>query len=367
MQTDLVANPTTAAPRSKSSAERRYDIDWLRTLALGLLIIYHVVVSFQPWAPYIGFIANEQPMEWLWTIMSMINVWRIPILFLISGMGVRFALERRDGRALLKERTVRILLPYAFGYFFIAPIALFFLLQFYYDVAHYEPGAWHLWFLANIFLYVLLLLPVLLYWKRNPDNVVLRFLANLFQRPLGLFALALPLILEAVILNPGDAFVTYAETWHGFWVGMVCFLTGFIFVSLKDVFWQSVRGVRWIALSLAFGLYLTRMFELPLDAAQNALFAFESLSWMLAILGFGTVYLNHPSASLRYLSQAVYPVYIVHLPVQFALSYYVIPLELPAAAKLIVLLLGTFGISLLLYEVLRRIKWVRPLFGMKLS
>jgi hypothetical protein len=53
---------------------RRYDIDWLRVLALGLLIVYHVVVSFQPWALYLFFIQNDQSLELLWLFMSMINI-----------------------------------------------------------------------------------------------------------------------------------------------------------------------------------------------------------------------------------------------------------------------------------------------------
>jgi peptidoglycan/LPS O-acetylase OafA/YrhL len=59
-------------------------------------------------------------------------------------------------------------------------------------------------------------------------------------------------------------------------------------------------------------------------------------------------------------------VYIVHLPVQFTTAYFLLPLPLPAYLKLILLLVGTFGVSVLLYEyVLRRLKWIRPLFGMK--
>jgi hypothetical protein len=61
-------------------------------------------------------------------------------------------------------------------------------------------------------------------------------------------------------------------------------------------------------------------------------------------------------------------VYIVHLPIQFAICYFLLPLSLPAWWKLALLLVGTFGMSLLLYErVLRRLKWIRPLFGMKLN
>ncbi|SVE25169.1 uncharacterized protein METZ01_LOCUS478023, partial [marine metagenome] len=59
---------------------RRYDVDWLRVLALGLLVIYHAVVSFQPWGHFIAFPVNKDPLEGLWILMALINIWRIPIL-----------------------------------------------------------------------------------------------------------------------------------------------------------------------------------------------------------------------------------------------------------------------------------------------
>ena len=70
---------------------RRYDIDWLRVIAIGLLIIYHISITFQPWGIFIGFIQNSDPLPEIWPAMAMLNVWRIPLLFFVSGMGVCFA------------------------------------------------------------------------------------------------------------------------------------------------------------------------------------------------------------------------------------------------------------------------------------
>ena len=105
--------------------QRRYDVDWLRTLAMGLLIIYHIVISFQPWGYLIGFPQNDPTLDRLWILMAMINIWRIPILFVISGMGVGFAIKRRNWKQLLLDRTIRILLPFIFGFFLIAPIVAY--------------------------------------------------------------------------------------------------------------------------------------------------------------------------------------------------------------------------------------------------
>ena len=98
-----------------SNLKRRYDIDWLRTIAIALLIIHHSVLTFQPWAKFIGFPANDQTLTDIWFLMAIINIWRIPILFVISGMGVCFAMERRNWKELLIDRSLRILVPYLAG------------------------------------------------------------------------------------------------------------------------------------------------------------------------------------------------------------------------------------------------------------
>ena len=100
---------------------RRYDVDWLRVLALGLLIIYHISVVFQPWAYFIYFVQSEKPVESIWLAMGLINIWRIPLLFIISGMGVCFAMRRRNWKELLKDRTRRILLPLILVHYLLFP------------------------------------------------------------------------------------------------------------------------------------------------------------------------------------------------------------------------------------------------------
>lgn len=171
-------------------------------------------------------------------------------------------------------------------------------------------------------------------------------------------------MLEAWLVNP-ESYSGYADTPHGFWLGMVCFLTGFLFISLKDVFWQAVKRLKHVALAVAFLLYLVRLFIFWLKG-PNILTAFESMSWMLAIFGYGSSFLNKPSRKLSYLSKAVYPVYIVHMPIQYAFSYFIIPTALPAPIKLVFILAATFGGSLALYEyVIKRVKWIRPFFGLK--
>ena len=139
---------------------RRYDIDWLRVITIGLLIIYHIAACFQPFARDYSFMKNEPSMEAIWYPMTIINFWRIPILFFVSGMGVCFAMRKRNWKQLILERTRRILVPLIFGFFCIVPIHIALYLEYYQRELYYAVHQGHLWFLYNIFIYVLLFLPV---------------------------------------------------------------------------------------------------------------------------------------------------------------------------------------------------------------
>ena len=110
---------------------RRHDIDWLRVITIALLLIYHIAIIFQPWAMFVGFVRSERSLESLWTPMTMLNVWRIPILFFVSGMGLYFAMRKRNWKQLIGERTRRILLPLLFGIVAIAPLHMFLFQKFY--------------------------------------------------------------------------------------------------------------------------------------------------------------------------------------------------------------------------------------------
>ena len=352
--------PDSATP----SLERRYDVDWIRTLAMGLLIVYHVVLSFQPWASIIGFPRNDQVISWIWIPMAMLNVWRIPILFLVSGMGVRFAMERRDWKQLLADRTIRILLPWLFGIVVLESLVRSLLAQLGWE-APYQVTFGHLWFLLNIFLYVIWTLAIFIYLKDSHDNPVFRIIRRILSWRYGIFLFTLPVIAEAVIISPKH-FSSYVDSLHGWILGLICFIYGFLFISVQADFWKAVKRARWAALLTAILLYVIRLVHYRLSDVPNGLQGLESMTWMIAVIGFASIHLNRSSKLLKYFSEAVYPVYILHLPLQFILAYHILSTRLPAEIKLLLLLCGTFGFSLLIYELaIKRLKWIRPLFGMK--
>lgn len=342
---------------------RQYFIDWIRVIAIGLLLIYHITIGFQPWGIMIAFITNSNSWDSLWIPMTMLNVWRIPVLFFVSGMGVYFAMQNRNWKQLLKERTFRILLPFVFGMFCIVPLHLF-LWQHYYnmDLKYiFDPG--HLWFLGNIFIYVVLFSPLFYYLKRNQEGKLVKGIAKLFSTPFGLIAVVVAFILEATILEPYP-YEMYAMTWHGFFLGLLAFFFGFCFVLSGNGFWNMILKYRWMCISIAVVLFVIRLLYWKMNTPVYLLVT-ESQFWIVSVFAFGYKYLNRGGKTLTYLSQAAYPVYILHMLFLYLGSMMIFPLALDVHIKFVLVLFITMGGCFATYEGIRRLKWIRPLFGLK--
>ena len=342
--------------------ERRCDIDWVRVIAIGLLMVYHVAIVFQPWGLMIGFMTNSEPWESIWLPMTMLNIWRIPILFFISGMGVFFSFQNRNWKQLLKERVLRIGVPYLFGIITIVPLYLL-ILQNYYDWKfQYLPHASHLWFLGNILCYVLLTILPLHYLKRNPNSLFATRVRKLFSSPIVFPLIIACFITETIIVNPA-IYEMYALTTHGFFLGWLAFIMGNLFAFSGDGFWRNLVKFRWFFLSLAVIFFMIRMknyisFPIKINLPMETCF------WVFTILAFAKRCLNFSHPLLTYSSKAAYPIYILHMLFLGLSCCVILPLTINVQLKFCFVLLGTFFGSLICYELLiKRNKYLGLLFG----
>lgn len=319
---------------------RRYDIDWIRVIAIGLLIIYHSSIAFQPWGSMIGFITNKESWPALWMPMAVLNVWRIPLLFFVSGMGVRFAMRSRTSLELIGERTRRIFIPYLFGMLVIVPIQI----SLWRGKLIYDFNPAHLWFLGNIMAYVVIFaLPF--YYLKNTSMPKLA----------GILVFAAALVAEVLIVNPVP-YEMYAMTLHGFLLGMIAFFFGYMFFAPLAI---NI----WIPFAAAISLAALRL----TIHSYDWLIPIETVSWIIFIVAAGNKYLNKENRTLKYLSAAAYPVYIVHMIFQNLVSLLIFPLSLPVQIKFVLLVILTLGGCLLTYEVIKRTKVTRFLFGLKIA
>ncbi|MGN5954022.1 acyltransferase family protein [Sphingobacterium lactis] len=322
------------------SNNRRYDIDALRVIAIGLLIIYHTSIGFQGWGIMIGFISNDPSLPNLWAIMAIFNIWRIPLLFFISGMGVYFALQNRTWNQLFLERGRRILIPFILGIFILVPVHNYIFQSFYGTEISYLPNPGHLWFLGNILLYILILFPLFAYFKKPAGSRFVLVFKKLLGSPFGLLMVILFFMIEVAWAKPA-IFELYAMTWHGFFLGLLSFFFGFCFVMVGSKFWEMLKSWRYILLILAIMLLIHR-FYMPQMKVNNLLLVLESNIWIFTIFAFGYKYLNKNCKLLKVLSPTVYPIYMIHMIVLYSISSLVFPIEINVWLKFIIVIVGTF-------------------------
>lgn len=367
---------------------RRYDLDWLRVIVFGLLIFYHVGMFFVPWGWHIK---NNEIYDWLRYPMLFVNQWRLPILFVISGMGTAYALQQRNAWQFIGERCKRLLIPLIFGMLVVVPPQVYFerlsqgqfsgsYFDFWPDLAFegvYPTGnlSWHhLWFLPYLLCYSILLTPVFIYLRNHPESRLLKQMHKLAASPARLYLLILPLYLLESLVEPFFK-VTHNLTndWFTFSNFLLLFLYGFLLISVKESFWNTVKQYRRNFLiiglsgfSLMISIRLIFADSTPVHFIE-ALFKVTGFwSWILALIGYAAQYLSHNSRILTYSNRAVYPFYILHQSITITIGYYLKNLDWGLLPKASIMVLGTFLISWLFYEFLiRRIRLLRLLFGIK--
>lgn len=343
--------------------QRRYDIDWVRVIAIALLMVYHVAIVFQPWGLMIGFMTNSDSWESLWLPMAMLNIWRIPILFFIAGMGIFFSFQNKNWIELLKERGLRIGVPYLFGALVIVPSYLL-LLQNYYDWKfQYLPQSSHLWFLGNILCYVLLAILPLHYFKKSMNSLIKVKIRKLFSSPFIFLVVIVCFIMETVIINPAT-YEMYALTAHGFFLGLLAFIFGILFAFSGERFWNNLIKFRWLYLFftlLFFYLRTESYFSFPKKINQSI----ETCLWIFAILAFAKLYFNFSNKTLTYLSKAAYPVYILHMMFLGLSCSFILPLSINVEIKFCLILTGTIVGSLVSFHLIKRNRYLRLIFGIE--
>ena len=133
--------------------------------------------------------------------------------------------------------------------------------------------------------------------------------------------------------------------------------------------------VRWLALLLwlatwagLIGYFVRYADGQPPELLRNAMrmvWGLDQWCAIVAVLGFARHWNPGDSRVLRYLAPAVFPVYILHQTVTVVAAHHLKPLAIPPLAEGFLLVFITFAACFAGYEVVRRISWLRPLFGLK--
>jgi peptidoglycan/LPS O-acetylase OafA/YrhL len=374
-----------------SGAERRIDLDWVRIAAFGLLIFYHVGMLYVSW----GFhIKSAHRLTALEPLMLVLNPWRLSLLFLVSGVATRFMLRKYAVLPLLRSRTARLLIPLVFGMLVIVPPQAYDqiveslgypagFIDFYFN--HYFafgpqfcpspcillPTWNHLWFVAYLWVYTIALgvlvmaVPGLVGW-------IERWLAPVLSGVLLLVVPSLAFAAYRLILLPRfpSTHAMFGD-WYNHALFASVFLLGFLLAHAKP-FWDGIERQRWIALSLAAAFFLSFLALRstpgggpPLKIYAGIAYGFYQWLCMIAVLGFARRRITKDSKLRRYLTDAIFPYYIVHQTAIIMIAHALRGSDLSAWQEASIVIGGTAATCVLTYEIVRRVTLLRPLFGLR--
>ncbi|MGH8446256.1 MAG: acyltransferase family protein [Solimonas sp.] len=379
--------------------DRRHDLDWIRVCAFGLLVVYHVGMYYVSWdfhvkSPHAGTFAEP--------LMLLSSPWRLSLLFLVSGAATAFMLGK--GRAgFLRQRSWRLLLPLLFGMLVIVPP------QSYYQVVEqlgYHDGylafwgrylradhgfcrdgdcltlpTWnHLWFVAYLWVYTAILYAALRLAPALMQGAGRRVAARLAAGwGLLLWPAALLALARITLADRFGSTHALAGDWYNHAQYFPIFVLGY-FVARETAVWERMRQLRrpalllalgsWAIIALWYALYLmdARAATLPPDTLlvpRRVLWGMNQWSAIVAICGYARQWAPGDSPALRYLVPAVFPIYILHQTLIIIFAHNMQVWNLPPAIEAPLLIALTFAGCFAGYELIRRVGWLRPLFGLK--
>ena len=367
--------------------ERRYDLDWLRVIAFGILILFHCGMMFNTWDWHIK---NKDTTDSIEPFMNFLHQWRMPLLFVISGAAVWFAMERYTLEQYIGERNKRLLIPLLFGIFVIIPPQVYHerlfqgqsisFLDFYRTVLQFVPYpagnfSWHhLWYIPYIFTFSMITIPLFRYWKSENGMIRLTLFVSKFESGSRILLWFIPLAMSEILLRPfwPNNANNLLGDWAQFTTTLILFCTGFALAS-QNAIWTSIERFRYKALAVgavSFALLFTVwQWDYEPNALEYALYltlrSFNMWCWIIILLGFGRNLLNFNSAALKYANEAVYPFYILHQTITVVGGFYMASWDVPIFPKFLVVTVMTFGISWIVYEAIRRNNITRICFGLK--
>jgi glucan biosynthesis protein C len=375
----------------KKASTRLHYLDWLRVLAILMVLVYHSTRFFnmETWN-----VKNPTWYPWVEVWNGFATTWMLPLLFVISGASLFYAVGKGEGGIkgagkFIKDKALRLLVPVVVCDLTHASLQVYlrrlthgefsgsyfqYLPQ--YFTKDFVWGGMHLWYLWLLFLFSVLLYP-LMRWLRGRGQGVLSKLGDWLALPGAAYALALPAILLAVLFDYEN---TPRDGGWNFLVYLWLTLAGFLVVS-DDRLQASIQRLRWVSLPVGLvlvGLFLAllQIFVVGLGMVPTYGTWLYALGWglrvlaswclVLAILGFGRKHLDFSTPLLTYANEAVLPFYILHQTVILGVGYFVVQWAIPDLLKWLIILPVSFILIMALYEFLvRRHNVMRVLFGMK--
>lgn len=383
---------------SLQTHSRLDDLDAVRAFALLLGIVFHAGLSFMP--VYIGWaVMDVSTSQWVTFFVLLSHSFRMELFFLVAGFFSHMTFHRKGHRYFLRSRLQRILIPFVIGWFILYPLLIASWVMGMQSLQG-EVSIWpalqqgwaalisfstpfagtHLWFLYYLLLITacvlglrLLLTPV----KRRVNGIADAAMQWLTRSRWATLALAVPTAACLWFMSQWGMDTPDKSLWPQWPVLLVYggfFSFGWLLhrqAPLMGDFGRVSPGKLVVCLLAVAAVMALSGYEIQRGHPDYTLlklafqFSYAVMMWQLVALTIGLFnrLVQKPNAVVRYLADASYWLYLVHLPVVIWLQIALAEMPWHWTVKLPLIVAITLAVSLLLYDLL-----VRPtLIGAQLN
>ena len=363
--------------------QRHYFIDNLRWVTVALVLIYHVFYNFNAQGVF-GGIGGFREHQWQDVICTALYPWFMTLMLILAGASSRYALQHRTVKEFRRERTRKLLVPSTLGLLLFGgvlgwlnitagggwehmPAEMPFVVKYLIAVV---SGTGPLWFIQDLYVFSLLLLVVR---KVLDADRVEAWLGGLTVKGLSIvlfgFFLLLGLLAQTQIDEVGtfDGLLNLYRPIYYFGV----FLVGYyIFSSERIHDYLAARYLTFGILAVVWSIYFC-VCNYGADYTSPAVlqsFSCNMYCWamVLALFGLFKHRYNCTTPFSQYMTRSSYGFYIVHMTVCTASCLWLKSTALPVWLIYTLALIATFAGSVVLWELLRRIPFLRwCMFGIK--
>lgn len=373
--------------------DRFHSLDAIRACALLAGIVLHAIMSFLPGFREVNWpLSDNSTSAGLGVLFFVIHLFRMTLFFIIAGFFARLLYQHLGSRGFIKNRLRRIGLPLIAFYLVVMPLTVIAIIWGARQLGIQGPPKMdspvpvigppiplgHLWFLYLLLVIYALVLTIRTGVERMDTNGTLR------EKISQLFAASIktrvaPLLLTIPIAVP-LFFSAWWHQWHGIPTPLMGFVPNFpgllayaapflvgwylhrqqecLRVLAKDWLWYFV-GALVSTITALYIVGITPTFGvMALGNVERALYAgsyiFAQWCWSFAILGIAVRYLKSPNTRWRYLADASYWMYLIHLPIVWLLQAWMLSWPLYWQVKLLLILAITSLLLLTTYHYLVR-------------
>ena len=349
-------------------SKRVHYIDNLRWLTVSILILYHAAIAYNTWdeANYIFF----DPVRPLAAIVSFSSPWFMPLMFLLAGASARFSLQKRSTGEFVKERFLRLGIPFVFGVLLIAPM-----LSYVADVTHndYSGGYFehygvffsrftdltgydggftlaHFWFLGVLIVVSLL------------GCVVIKLIGTVENGSKKAAFAGLALAVLAVALFDVSWFGKRIPTY------LFVYLLGYYFVSDRDFVQKLCKSKLLFVLLFVVSCTANTVIFIFIGGHETLNTICNYAAFAFALPALVTIAHDHLDFSNRFTSfnsKISYIFYITHFPIVIFCQYILSLAGMGIIANLVITLIISYPLTCALCFLIEKTKYLRVLFGSK--